>query len=326
MIFLLNYIIREGFERGVFRKVDTSRPVVSFGNIHFGGTGKTPHLLEAVRILISRGKNVCILTRGYGREERGMIFVGPGTLPNSWESVGDEAFMMKKKAPEAALCVSSDRVKGIHRALQEDATIDLFLMDDGFQQFRVKKNADFLLIPYKELATLMKPSASFLLRERPGAIRYSSAIIISKVPVVYEKDLVKTFIRRYGQGKDLLVSRFKGERVVDNRGREVGPLRGKECFLFAGIGDFKSLVELAGTSGIIVTGTWKLKDHVSYSPSLMERVRHRAGGVPLLTTEKDLVKLPFDSYGEVCALTVGIEFLSGRDRFEGILTSFTEEK
>ncbi len=326
MIFLLNYFLREGFERGIFGKVDTPKPVISFGNIHFGGTGKTPHLLEAVRFLTGRGINVCVLTRGYGRREKGTKFVKPGILPPSWESVGDEAFMIKKRIPESALCVSSDRIVAIHRALQEDSGIDLFLMDDGFQQFRVRKNADFILIPYKRIETLMKHSSPFFMREGPGAIRYSSAVIISKVPKVYEKDMVETFIQSYGRGKDLVMSRFRAEGVVDNRGRKRRDPRGKEYFLFGGIGDFESLLELARSSGIFVKGSWKLKDHVCYTPSLMGRVRSRAEGIPLLTTEKDLVKLPFDSYGEINSLTIGVEFLSGRDRFEGILTSFFREE
>ena len=41
-------------------------PVISIGNITTGGTGKTPLVIEVVRLLQALGRRPAILTRGYG--------------------------------------------------------------------------------------------------------------------------------------------------------------------------------------------------------------------------------------------------------------------
>ena len=46
----------------------TRRPVISVGNITTGGTGKTPLVEWICRVLAEEGKRVCVLTRGYRRQ------------------------------------------------------------------------------------------------------------------------------------------------------------------------------------------------------------------------------------------------------------------
>ena len=57
------------------------RPVVSIGNLHFGGTGKTPLTAAVASHLVSRGMAVAILSRGYGRSSGGIKVVSQGDGP-----------------------------------------------------------------------------------------------------------------------------------------------------------------------------------------------------------------------------------------------------
>ncbi len=45
-------------------------PVVSVGNLTFGGTGKTPAVEAVCRMLVEQGKRVVILSRGHGGSAR----------------------------------------------------------------------------------------------------------------------------------------------------------------------------------------------------------------------------------------------------------------
>ncbi|HEX4498130.1 MAG TPA: tetraacyldisaccharide 4'-kinase, partial [Thermoanaerobaculia bacterium] len=44
------------------------RPVVSVGNLHWGGSGKTPLVAAIAAHLRDRGIAVCILSRGYASQ------------------------------------------------------------------------------------------------------------------------------------------------------------------------------------------------------------------------------------------------------------------
>ncbi len=56
------------YEKGLLKSFSLGVPTVSIGNITVGGTGKTPLVAFVAEILAEQGNKVCILTRGYGRE------------------------------------------------------------------------------------------------------------------------------------------------------------------------------------------------------------------------------------------------------------------
>lgn len=67
------------YEKGVFKSHSLGAKTVSIGNITVGGTGKTPLVALVAEILAESGEKVCILTRGYGRENpRKQILVSDG--------------------------------------------------------------------------------------------------------------------------------------------------------------------------------------------------------------------------------------------------------
>src|SRR5687767_9928999 len=60
---------RFAFRVGLRRQARARVPVVSIGNISFGGTGKTPMVIALAKALSARGVKVCILSRGYRRKK-----------------------------------------------------------------------------------------------------------------------------------------------------------------------------------------------------------------------------------------------------------------
>src|SRR5215204_2180673 len=68
------------YDRGIFRSYSLGARTVSIGNITTGGTGKTPLVAYVAELLADAGEKVCILTRGYGRENsRARVLVSDGT-------------------------------------------------------------------------------------------------------------------------------------------------------------------------------------------------------------------------------------------------------
>src|SRR5215213_1767383 len=87
------------FESGVFKSHALGAPAISIGNITVGGTGKTPFVAFVAHVLAERDEKVCILTRGYGRENpenRVLVSDGEKILADAVQA-GDEPLELAKK-------------------------------------------------------------------------------------------------------------------------------------------------------------------------------------------------------------------------------------
>src|ERR1700712_1161588 len=122
---------REGFDAGV--------PVLCVGNYHVGGAGKTPTVLALARLLRDLGETPVVLSRGYGGRLHGPIQVDPARHVAA--DVGDEPLMMARTIP---VIVARDRIDGAALARSQGATV--ILMDDGFQNPAIAKDASLIVV------------------------------------------------------------------------------------------------------------------------------------------------------------------------------------
>ena len=101
-----------------FRRIFSTResfglPIVSIGNLVVGGSGKTPFVIA----LASRYEDVAVISRGYGRESKGLVQVSEkGRILCSVEESGDEAMLMALSLPDATVIVSEERKSAIEKA------------------------------------------------------------------------------------------------------------------------------------------------------------------------------------------------------------------
>ncbi len=70
-------------------------PVISIGNLSTGGSGKTPLTIALAQALTSRGYQVDVLSRGYGRTSREPARVDPGGAADKY---GDEPLLIARNA------------------------------------------------------------------------------------------------------------------------------------------------------------------------------------------------------------------------------------
>ena len=98
------------YRAGVLKVERVAAPVVSVGNITAGGTGKTPLVEWLARAAAREGRRVCILTRGYGREDaskRVIVSDGERILAGAREA-GDEPRLLAENLLEHSVAVVSD--------------------------------------------------------------------------------------------------------------------------------------------------------------------------------------------------------------------------
>jgi len=121
----------EGLEAGI--------PVICVGNYHVGGAGKTPAVLALTKLLRDLGETPVVLSRGYGGRLRGPVRVDPAR--HRADDVGDEPLMLARTVP---VMVARDRTDGVALAKSQGATV--ILMDDGFQNPSIAKDACLIVI------------------------------------------------------------------------------------------------------------------------------------------------------------------------------------
>ncbi len=286
------------FHSGRLRLQRLGVPVVSVGNLTFGGTGKTPTVIALVRDLVRRGQRPAVLTRGYGRRPGGpLVLVGPdpGVGP---ERAGDEPLEMARRLPGVPIVIDPDRAAGGAAAVRAGCTVAV--LDDGFQHLRLARDLDLVVVDASDPWGGDRLPPRGRLREPRTAIRRATAVLVSKLPDDHAPVLAR--IRRD-------IAELAGElpvlgaRLVASRVREPGGwgapglLAGRRVLAFAGVGRPHGFVELLEGAGAEVVATRWFRDHHRYRAGDLARVvaaAEREQAVPV-TTAKDAVKLPPDA-------------------------------
>ena len=109
-------------------------PIISIGNIAFGGTGKTPMVIHLCKQLKEDGYKPAVISRGYKRESRGLVVVNNGsdTLVSALDA-GDESYLISKKLINIPVIVCQAREHAVEYITKNFSDINIILLDDGFQ-------------------------------------------------------------------------------------------------------------------------------------------------------------------------------------------------
>lgn len=176
------------------KKIDFKKPIISVGNLSFGGNGKTPMCKAIAREF----DGVFVVLRGYKRKSKGLIVVkNQNEILCEVSQSGDEAMEYAFCEELSGVIVSEDRVKGIAKAFELGAKI--VLLDDAFSKFHIKKFDILLESKIKPFFNFTLPSgayrlpkfyekkADFIALEGKDFVRYSyvsenpKAVLISAI-------------------------------------------------------------------------------------------------------------------------------------------------
>jgi tetraacyldisaccharide 4'-kinase len=260
---------REGFDAGI--------PVLCVGNYHVGGAGKTPTVLALAKLLRELGETPVVLSRGYGGQLRGPIMVDLGR--HAAFDVGDEPLMLARTVP---VVVARDRIDGVALARSQGASV--ILMDDGFQNPAIAKDASLIVIDANRgLGNSCVFPAGPLRAPLPPQLARTDALIVIGRGSAAEAVAAAVAAR----GKPVLSAQLEADDA------SVASLRGKRVLAFAGIGDPARFFRTLRDSGIEVVLERAFADHHAFSKGEIETLTTEAkrDALTLVTTEKDLARL-----------------------------------
>jgi len=165
------------YDRGMLKQQRLGGPVVSIGNLCVGGTGKTPFTQLLGDLLMQRGIEFDVLSRGYGRESTEIKVVEPEGNPKDF---GDEPLLLAKyfaaKQPEnpPKVIVGADRYEAGLFAEQKFGP-RLHLLDDGFQHRALARDFDIVLLAPDDADQVLLPVGR--LREPLTALKRAHAVV-----------------------------------------------------------------------------------------------------------------------------------------------------
>ncbi len=160
------------YQRGVLPSRRLERPVVSIGNLSVGGSGKTPLVLLLGDLLRQRGIAFDVLSRGYGRQTRGVAVVDPGGVPRDF---GDEPLLIARKL-QVPVIVGEERFSA-GRLAEERFPSRLHLLDDGFQHRALARDFDIVLVTAEDAHDRLLPAGR--LREPLSALARADAVVLA---------------------------------------------------------------------------------------------------------------------------------------------------
>lgn len=264
-------------------------PVLCVGNLVLGGAGKTPVAMDLAQRLLERGARPHLLSRGYTGSLAGPVQVD--ATRHTYGEVGDEALLLARVAPT---WIARDRAAGAKAAVADGATA--LVLDDGFQNPSLVQDLKLVVIDgaYGFGNGHVMPA---------GPLREPAAVGLARADAVVMMGDGDPGIAPIGGGASVLRAHLFP--VSDP-----ATFRGGRVIAFAGIGRPSKFFASLEWLGAAVAARHAFADHQPYSATMLEPILAEAArlGLPVLTTEKDWVRIPADLRSRVTAVPVRVSW------------------
>ena len=234
--------------------------VISIGNLVVGGTGKTPHTALLADHFRRRGRNVVILSRGYGGEKsaNGAVISSPEQIIGTLQEGGEEPFWLAEHVPGVAVVIGKNRYQA-GLLSRERWGADLAILDDGFQHLGLERNVNILLIPAHQPFGTGGLLPLGTLREPRKQIKRADVVIISHTEMIAagEQSALEGQVKALHPEAPVFFSRHVPLGVwkyPKGESRPLSWLKGKRVLAFCGLGQPESFRHSLKTPGSGIGG------------------------------------------------------------------------
>ena len=315
------------YERGIFKSWRSPIPVVSVGNITTGGTGKTPLVDWIVKFYAASGVATAIVSRGYGRQTKGVQLVSDGRrILLGSRDAGDETAMLAARNPGTIVIVAEHRIEGVQFLMRQFAgrLPGVIVLDDAFQHRKIARDLDIVVVNASAPQELDAMLPAGRLREPLRGLRRADLVILSKITDENQANKLLARITRFG--KPVLRSRIKPGKLVKVDGTQSGAIgHGTKALAFAGIGAPAGFLHSLETAGVKVGATRFFRDHEPYTEAAVRAIVAESIQKKLVpvTTEKDWHRIADDpslagmlAEARCCYLPIEPEFIDSTAELE----------
>ena len=273
------------------KELEFEIPIICVGNIYLGGTGKTPLSINLGKELSILNKNPVIIRKYYKHHE-------------------DEYSLIRENFKH--LITKKDRKNAIKNAVQNG--FDTVILDDGFQDYKIKKNLNIVCFNNQLLGNGMLIPAGPL-RESVDSLKSAHIIIINgDQNIDFEKKLLEI-----NNEISIFYSRYQ---LID-----VEKYRGKKLFVVAGIGNPENFFELIRSQNLNIIKKLSFPDHYQFSKSEILNIINdaRKNGYQVVMTEKDYHRVKDFNFTEIHYIKVKLEIAEKKEFLNKVLTVYDKK-
>lgn len=299
------------YKKGVFSRYTAPVPVIAIGNISTGGTGKTP-MVDYLLSKFSKNHQLGVLSRGYGRSSKGYVPVTPNTTA---DAVGDEPKMLAQKHPNVAVSVCEHRPNGLVQMLKDHPKIDAFFLDDALQHLRLKPSFKIVLTTFQDpwFSDILLPVGN--LREPASSAQQADVVVVTKCPATLPEKTKKIYATKL----DVLPRQqlFFTTLDYDTKVRGTSEMTLMEFIktpfvLLTGIANPSTLCAFLEEKN--ATYSHQLyPDHHVFTEAEIAALQN--SNTPILTTEKDAMRLAPYTIPQLYTLGIRVRFLEDEEKF-----------
>jgi tetraacyldisaccharide 4'-kinase len=324
------------FDIGILKTTKVGVPVISIGNISAGGVGKTP-IVEMFIEKLSGGKQIAVVSRGYGRKSVGTIVVSDGCGNfASVEDAGDEPTQLARKFSNLIVVVDEKRARGAQKAVELGA--EMILLDDGFQHRYLHRDLNLMVMTAEEILNgdWLLPAGNR--REPMSSLKRADDLIITRCAGIEQFDQVSGMMKMQFKSEPHLslkreviiglqtkLKSFK--RTPTNEIVEAGQFVGKKIIAVSGIGNPKTFESLLAETGMIIVKHFIFSDHHWFSDEDIQTIvkaRKALSSDFIITTEKDFIRLKerfveFLETEPVIVAEIQQVFVAGKDKLDALI-------
>lgn len=311
---LIVKIIKYVYRVGIFRRHQLGKPVISVGNITWGGVGKTPLVELIAEFIKQQDLKPVVLMRGYkGKKDAGTL-------------ISDEAMTLERSLNDVPVIVGKDRVQGA-TAFLEKQSADVFLLDDGFQHRRVKRDMDIVALdatnPFGNGCLIPRG----ILREDLKSLSRADLFVITKSDIGHVNvGNIKKRLKTIAADVPIIETIHQPEcfeRLHDGEEFDVNLIKDQSICSFCSIGDPQSFEKTLVALGAQLKRNFSFRDHHWYEHRDIQEIVDYAKSQDIqyiVTTLKDAVKLDehADLFGEdlqCWILKMKIRIIHGKGEF-----------
>ncbi|HLQ44615.1 MAG TPA: tetraacyldisaccharide 4'-kinase, partial [Planctomycetaceae bacterium] len=277
------------------------------------------------------GLKVGLLSRGYKslthdtnpKRERGAEDRSP-SLTLRVSDANDEKLLLDQFCPGVPHWQNPDRCASAKQAVGEGGC-ELLILDDGFQHRGLHRDLDIVLIDALNPWGYGHCLPRGLLREPVRAIGRADLVLMTRADLATTDELtaIRTVLARHQHVGSVIDVSFQPTALINSavQTRPLTDLAGQRCLGFCGVGNPESFEQTLRRLGADVVEFHAFPDHHHYSDGDLALLAERAATTSanwLLTTRKDLVKLPSMDIGcrPLWAVDIGTQILRGAHLLE----------